>query len=459
MLKEPFKGETRKDRLIINGKILLPASEIEGTINGFYKATKGDGARKLQYRMREYYYGIGEKVIQKRLNELEQQRKRRPRFENKAPLRPIHAKEIMDRHQIDLVDMKSLLVKEGAKTYRYILSILDAFSRYVWLRALQDKTTEAVSRKLYQIYNDFGTPRIIQCDQGSEFKGTVKTLCKQMNIKLIYSSSNHPQSQGKIERSHSTWKDKIRYDLMATTEGGFCNWHQKLPALQICNIYNEAMHSSIGMSPYECHFGKKSNNMRPDNRLHDTFHERNDNILNEKVSLERLENDARRHLEITTLIRNKARLISEKNSSKMKQRHLTKMPPSEYHVNDEVLVKFTGKDRRLSRGGSTITAPKVLEGKVVEADAKNFRYKVQTKNEKGQLFLKWYRVNEITSKKFNDEIGKQTAAKIKFQKPKSNTNQKVQSAQRKRLVTDEKSIFKQKINKRAIYIKRIPSSV
>ena len=64
-----------------------------------------------------------------------------------------------------------------------------------------------------------GTPNILQSDRGKEFKGAVKRFCEQLNIKKICSRAYHPQSQGKSERSHGTWKAKLRYDLLTQTSG------------------------------------------------------------------------------------------------------------------------------------------------------------------------------------------------------------------------------------------------
>ena len=70
-----------------------------------------------------------------------------------------------------------------------------------------------------------------------------------MGIKLIYSSSSHPQSQGKIERSHQQWKDKIRNKIANTLfEDEAYNWVEDLPALQ--QTYNEGYHRVIAMTPY-----------------------------------------------------------------------------------------------------------------------------------------------------------------------------------------------------------------
>ena len=50
---------------------------------------------------------------------------------------------------------------------------------------------------------------MIHTDRGPEFQGTVKELAAKLNINMIHSRPYYPQSQGKIERSHSTWKCKL----------------------------------------------------------------------------------------------------------------------------------------------------------------------------------------------------------------------------------------------------------
>ena len=50
---------------------------------------------------------------------------------------------------------------------------------------------------------------MIHTDRGPEFQGTVKELAAKLNINMIHSRPYYPQSQGKIESSHSTWKCKL----------------------------------------------------------------------------------------------------------------------------------------------------------------------------------------------------------------------------------------------------------
>ena len=44
--------------------------------------------------------------------------------------------------------------------------------------------------------------------------GFLSDLAKRLDVKEINSRPYHPQSQGKIERSHSTWKRKLEYNIL-----------------------------------------------------------------------------------------------------------------------------------------------------------------------------------------------------------------------------------------------------
>ena len=105
-------------------------------------------------------------------------------------------------------------VSLNKKSCRYVLSVMDAFIWFVWLRAVREKSSEVISDELENIYLEHGPQCVIQSDQGGEFKGAVKRLCHRMNIKLIYSRPFHPQSQGKVERSHRSLRSKTEYDFL-----------------------------------------------------------------------------------------------------------------------------------------------------------------------------------------------------------------------------------------------------
>ena len=100
------------------------------------------------------------------------------------------------------MDLSKDAVEHDGRVYRYVLSVMDVFSRYCRLRPLEKKASHHVSQALKAIYAEHGPPDRLQSDRGSEFEGKVRPLCKALKIKLIKSRPYHPQSQGKVERSH-----------------------------------------------------------------------------------------------------------------------------------------------------------------------------------------------------------------------------------------------------------------
>ena len=132
------------------------------------------------------------------------------RFLNKAILKQIQARDVQVRHQVDLMDLgKRGRVKYQGIVYRYVLSVMDVFSRFIWLRPLKSKHSKEIASELKSIYMAFGPPLFLQSDQGSEYKGDVKRLCRKMQVNLmVHSRPYHPQSQGKVKRSHRALRSK-----------------------------------------------------------------------------------------------------------------------------------------------------------------------------------------------------------------------------------------------------------
>ena len=56
----------------------------------------------------------------------------------------------------------------------------------------------------------------------------LKKLRSKLGIKIIKGRPYHPQSQGKIERSHRSFKKKVMYDLLSMSKTGV-NWVKCLP--------------------------------------------------------------------------------------------------------------------------------------------------------------------------------------------------------------------------------------
>ena len=89
-------------------------------------------------------------------------------------MKPITANRVNEGWQIDLIDMQNDIIKHNDQTYRYMLSILGVFSRFLILRPLKRKKSGQIADELEKKFSEHGNPSIIQCDQGTEFKGKVE---------------------------------------------------------------------------------------------------------------------------------------------------------------------------------------------------------------------------------------------------------------------------------------------
>ena len=81
-------------------------------------------------------------------------------FSNKEK-KPAIAKQPMERCQINLVVFKRTPSKdENGNIYKYILSCLDVFSRFIFLRRLKSKDTTEGANQLKEIFMTFRSPKM-----------------------------------------------------------------------------------------------------------------------------------------------------------------------------------------------------------------------------------------------------------------------------------------------------------
>ena len=88
----------------------------------------------------------------------------------KKVVRPIISKTPNERWNMDLIDMSVGVI------HRYILSVVDNFSGFLWTRRLLNRTAQTIVDTLQEIINanypngSNGTyPRLLQSDNGGEF--------------------------------------------------------------------------------------------------------------------------------------------------------------------------------------------------------------------------------------------------------------------------------------------------
>jgi len=164
-----------------------------------------------------------------------------------APLQPIPAfEEPFSRIIIDCVGP----LPKTRLGNQYLLTIMCASTRFPEAVPLRNLSSKRVVKALIDFFTMFGLPKEVQSDQASNFvSGLFQQVVKQLGIKQIKSSAYHPQSQGALERFHSTLKNMIRTYCLDNHK----DWDEGIGVLVFAA--RESVQESLGFSPFELVFG------------------------------------------------------------------------------------------------------------------------------------------------------------------------------------------------------------
>ena len=156
------------------------------------------------------------------------------------PKRYVFVRDVDNIWGADLVDMRALAKQND--NFKYILMVIDVFSKYGWAVPIKFKTGEAVKIALESIIKE-ATPKKIWADQGNEFYNEkVQKLLKRDNIHL-YSTANEEKCSV-VERWNRTIKTKLWKYFTAN------GTHKYIDILQpLIDKYNTTKHRSIGFTP------------------------------------------------------------------------------------------------------------------------------------------------------------------------------------------------------------------
>jgi transposase InsO family protein len=167
-------------------------------------------------------------------------------------IKPIVATAPNQHWQMDLFDMQKFKSPQNRQA-EYVLSVIDVFSKYIWLKPLTKKDAPPVARALEQVFNENGTrPKKIQSDNGTEFTAKVMTnLLKQQPVVVqVFSNSYSPTSQGIVERSNRTIKSYIFKRMLMQGNTTYVPWLD-----DIAYNYNHTPHATTGEIPAVLHTG------------------------------------------------------------------------------------------------------------------------------------------------------------------------------------------------------------
>ena len=152
-----------------------------------------------------------------------------------------------DAMQIDL--LPNLPISGG---YQTVMTAIDVFSRYLFAYPLIEATAANTAKVMIDIITKHTyLPTTLITDKGSAFTSIiVAEITRILGITLKCATTKHPQTIGKLERTHASLKTNLK---MASGEYRR-QWHKYLP-LAVLN-YNTTYHSSIGCEPSKVFHGR-----------------------------------------------------------------------------------------------------------------------------------------------------------------------------------------------------------
>jgi transposase InsO family protein len=167
------------------------------------------------------------------------------------PSTPISAALPWDHVQIDYIVQ---LVSSEPDGFTVIIIVTDVCTGYVLLRALLNSQAETSAPVLWNIFNDFGFPRVLQSDNDPSFTShLIQEMSRIAGIDYRFITPYHPRADGKVERNVGSVKEVIKKHL----HGVYTNWPVFVPWAQSC--INNKISVVTGSTPFSLMFGRRFN--------------------------------------------------------------------------------------------------------------------------------------------------------------------------------------------------------
>ena len=158
-----------------------------------------------------------------------------------------------EQHQFDLLYMPHNVFEEN--TYKHILTGVDVASGYQVARPLRTKKSREVAFVLEAIYKKggvFNYPRLLQCDNGSEFKNEVTKLPEKDNADIRRATTKYKNTHTAVVEAFNKGLAELLFKPMDAQD---LQGPEKLSTIWIKNLnkivnkMNNTVSPMIGMKP------------------------------------------------------------------------------------------------------------------------------------------------------------------------------------------------------------------
>ncbi|KAJ9536469.1 hypothetical protein OSB04_un000350 [Centaurea solstitialis] len=141
---------------------------------------------------------------------------------------------------------------------KYILVIVDDFSRYTWTKFLKtkDETSSLIINFIKAVQVQLKLPvQTVRTDNGTEFKNSIlKSFYNSLGITQTFSAARTPEQNGVVERRNRTLVEAAR-SMLAESQLSQYLWAEAVNTA--CYTQNRSIiHRRFGQTPYHILFGR-----------------------------------------------------------------------------------------------------------------------------------------------------------------------------------------------------------
>jgi len=233
--------------------VVVPTAKVEKILAYLHNGVAGGhlGAKKLIAKMKPRFFWEGMVVDAKRWCNACKQCRQRKSVQNKNAGVPQQMPQGLVVGQIVAIDIVGPL-PITARNNRYIVTIMDTYSRFVAAVPVENISADTVAMALFDGWIAwFGVPNVLLSDRGSQFTShLMKNLLGLMGVEKLTTSAYHPQTNGKIERFHRYLGTGLTAACQLPTKK---DWDLRLQ--QVIYAFRTTDLESTGMTPHEAVFG------------------------------------------------------------------------------------------------------------------------------------------------------------------------------------------------------------
>jgi hypothetical protein len=138
-------------------------------------------------------------------------------------------------------------LKTSAAGNHYVVIMTDAFTKYVKLAAIPNKTEDQVAKVLFERwFCRFSAPTVLVSDQVKEFcNELVNRLCALWDMDKRRTSQYHPQTNSSAGSYNRSMR---KYITVMLDKNPTMNWEDLVPSMMLS--YNCHVHRATGDSPF-----------------------------------------------------------------------------------------------------------------------------------------------------------------------------------------------------------------